>query len=798
MAAFHNGHIKVIRWLISSITQFPSKVEMTRYISQKRGDSDLVKRCKACMDIIMEEMSKHSIEANRAASSLLQEIDERKLQLNEKKLGKKLAATKKRERKKQQKMKEEEIKNEELAKEQEEKKVKKKNKKNKNKNKENEKTEDNSSKDEEKCESKESEPVVENKDDQKKSNKNNKKDVEKKSTNNKDQKSAKNNKNDRKKKEAANTEVNSKDKEDNPSSKKEDKASNEEIKISDKDSDKDHGIKTNLDLSTNTDTNQSLSVADTDNQDASNLDPSKFSPSSSNKQQEDDWKEVVRRQKKIIVPSNAISRVIGRAGCNIKLVRELSGAYIDIENQKNQQQQQQQIQNAQVDRQIIIKGSNESTKIASQLIQVLINDPEKDMNQILNQFGLTKPASFLLNQETPLKTVNVSSTKSTLPNALSDNNSVPSKQTTNTASLNLSKTAFVKEHQNSNNSNKTQFLKESTVSNSQLDKKDNPQQTSGQKTWNVSTDKQIDKSEETSSNELQSGTQAFGYFSPFDSMLGKVAQETIWSSKLNFANAAAAGLNVNSGGFSNANNNNSSLNNLLTNSDNSLNKQSKKTNEIKIDTLSKAPGYRGNLVLSPNFPYQQQLSNNSSLNQAISSNNFGPIGSMGVKSAPCTPPLSLTGVMNNPSFQTAQQAHSTSSTLNQNSSLFVNSLTSSPRKDSLNTSKLLNSPTKSFGNQISTNSSSFPTKINYPTTSITSNLQTNPDLYSPNSTSVSNPLTPTMQLNTNYPLTSNQSQSNFLPMPSSFSNSNLNITNQPNSNNPLGTNLQLQMSMCNY
>merc|ERR1719150_3472579 len=42
------------------------------------------------------------------------------------------------------------------------------------------------------------------------------------------------------------------------------------------------------------------------------------------------WKEVVRKSKKVSVPSNAISRVIGRGGFNINAIRELSGAHIEV------------------------------------------------------------------------------------------------------------------------------------------------------------------------------------------------------------------------------------------------------------------------------------------------------------------------------------------------------------------------------------------------------------------------------------------------------------------------------------
>ena len=40
------------------------------------------------------------------------------------------------------------------------------------------------------------------------------------------------------------------------------------------------------------------------------------------------------RSKKVNVPSNAISRVIGRGGNHINAIREVSGAHIEIDKQK--------------------------------------------------------------------------------------------------------------------------------------------------------------------------------------------------------------------------------------------------------------------------------------------------------------------------------------------------------------------------------------------------------------------------------------------------------------------------------
>lgn len=95
-----------------------------------------------------------------------------------------------------------------------------------------------------------------------------------------------------------------------------------------------------------------------------------------------EWKEVTRKQKRISVPSSAISRVIGRGGCNINAVREYSGAHIDVEKQKGQQS----------DRLVIIKGSVEATKNAHAMITALVNEPEKDLGEIIAELGLEEPA----------------------------------------------------------------------------------------------------------------------------------------------------------------------------------------------------------------------------------------------------------------------------------------------------------------------------------------------------------------------------------------------------------------------
>ena len=52
------------------------------------------------------------------------------------------------------------------------------------------------------------------------------------------------------------------------------------------------------------------------------------------KREQEGWKEVVRRSKKLVVPSNAVARIIGRQGVNLNAIRNFSGANIDIEKTK--------------------------------------------------------------------------------------------------------------------------------------------------------------------------------------------------------------------------------------------------------------------------------------------------------------------------------------------------------------------------------------------------------------------------------------------------------------------------------
>ncbi|XP_033224897.1 ankyrin repeat domain-containing protein 17-like isoform X3 [Belonocnema kinseyi] len=140
---------------------------------------------------------------------------------------------------------------------------------------------------------------------------------------------------------------------------------------------------------------------------------SSTSPKQAGKREEG-WKEVVRkgqsddsgrfmnsphRSKKVGVPPNAISRVIGRGGSNINAIRGTTGAHIEVEKQSK----------SQGERIITIKGSLDATKHAHALITALINNPDVDILQMLAKTKLALIASSTWDKTIP--TISASKTK---------------------------------------------------------------------------------------------------------------------------------------------------------------------------------------------------------------------------------------------------------------------------------------------------------------------------------------------------------------------------------------------------
>lgn len=98
MAAFRKGHVKVVKWMVKRVTQFPSDQEMTRYISTA-VDKDLLKKCHHCMEVIRAAKDHQAAEANKNAANLLDELDMEKIREDQKRA----AAARKREKKKRKK-----------------------------------------------------------------------------------------------------------------------------------------------------------------------------------------------------------------------------------------------------------------------------------------------------------------------------------------------------------------------------------------------------------------------------------------------------------------------------------------------------------------------------------------------------------------------------------------------------------------------------------------------------------------------------------------------------------------------
>ncbi len=139
--------------------------------------------------------------------------------------------------------------------------------------------------------------------------------------------------------------------------------------------------------------------------------------------------------KKIQVPVNAISRVIGRGGSNINAIRAATGAHIEVEKQGK----------TQGDRSITIKGVAEATKQAHFLISALVKDPEADILSMLprnNMSPANKPqiVSTSTIASTPSNVATVSE-KQTIT-AVSSTMTFTATTTTTTSSTPIANTSF--------------------------------------------------------------------------------------------------------------------------------------------------------------------------------------------------------------------------------------------------------------------------------------------------------------------------------------------------------------------
>ncbi|TMS17382.1 Ankyrin repeat and KH domain-containing protein 1 [Larimichthys crocea] len=123
---------------------------------------------------------------------------------------------------------------------------------------------------------------------------------------------------------------------------------------------------------------------------------------------EEGWKEVVRRSKKLSVPASVVSRIMGRGGCNITAIQDVTGAHIDVDKQKDKNGE----------RMITIRGGTESTRYAVQLINALIQDPAKELEDLIPRNHIRAPGSKTTSASFP-STTGTTSGSTTGPKALS-------------------------------------------------------------------------------------------------------------------------------------------------------------------------------------------------------------------------------------------------------------------------------------------------------------------------------------------------------------------------------------------
>ncbi|XP_076074995.1 ankyrin repeat and KH domain-containing protein 1-like isoform X3 [Mytilus galloprovincialis] len=413
MAAFRKGHVKVVKWMVKHVNQFPSDQELSRYISTVQ-DKELAKKCQQSMEIIVSAKDRQAAEANKIASILLEELDKER----ESQEKKRAVAAKKREKKRQKKKEKQE--------------------------KEKDPTTTKSSTPEPEIDIQEKDEVIDDiiddpirvappmatvtstigitlpignepKYTKASRNKNNRAETTVTAT-----ESKKNKKNRREKEKPLDVDVppvsicsvmtatptipikqtttNNSDN-NNKLKRKKDRSDvsiksgstgigdlddfgtlPEKLKISDREVEKLRKSveKTKISKLDNKHENQGKVNIEVVHQ--HKISPGLSSPKKGQKKEEG-WKEVMRKSKRVQVSSSAISRVIGRSGCNINAIREVSGAHIEVEKQKGNGGE----------RVITIKGPPEGTKQAHALIMALVSDPEKELNELIPKYTNKQP-----------------------------------------------------------------------------------------------------------------------------------------------------------------------------------------------------------------------------------------------------------------------------------------------------------------------------------------------------------------------------------------------------------------------
>uniref|UniRef100_A0A8C7DCM7 Ankyrin repeat and KH domain containing 1 n=1 Tax=Oncorhynchus kisutch TaxID=8019 RepID=A0A8C7DCM7_ONCKI len=408
MAAFRKGHVKVVQYLVKEVNQFPSDIECMRYIATI-ADKDLLKKCHQCMETIVKAKDQQAAEANKNASILLKELDLEKSREESKKQA--LAA--KREKRKEKRKKKKEEQKRKL--EEEEAKVKE---------------EDLELQDQDQDSSEDGDVPIDppsatttttigisatsstftNAFGKKRANV-----TTTPSTNRKNKKN--------KTKDSPSEPIILQDPQVALAQQKANKnkihgeprgggvpggSDSDNLDSTDCNSESSSGGKSQ-ELNYLPDLPSSSSSCSSSSRDDKitvsiskphhNSLPSSFrtislpviSPVSKmnltspkrGQKREEGWKEVVRRSKKLSVPASVVSRIMGRGGCNITAIQDVTGAHIDVDKQKDKNGE----------RMITIRGGTESTRHAVQLISALIQDPAKELEDLIPRNHIRAPGT---------------------------------------------------------------------------------------------------------------------------------------------------------------------------------------------------------------------------------------------------------------------------------------------------------------------------------------------------------------------------------------------------------------------
>ncbi|XP_075457815.1 ankyrin repeat and KH domain-containing protein 1 isoform X4 [Ascaphus truei] len=432
MSAFRKGHLKVVQFLVKEVNQFPSDIECMRYIATIT-DKDLLKKCHQCMETIVKAKDQQAAEANKNASILLKELDLEKSREESRKQA--LAAKREKRKEKRKKKKEEQKKkledDDEEDEEEEEKPLE---------------IFDLQDEEENDIEVEEDVPIeppsatttttigisatsatFTNVFGKKRANVVTTPSTNRKNKKNKTKDTSPNNMQiimqdqhmSLALQKADTNKINGEPRGGGASGNSDsDTLDNNDCNSESSTSDKGHELSCSSDLSSSGEhlyaslllhhheekTSMSTSKIPTRLENevhhsplssyktfsgpiASPIGKLNLSSPKRGQKREDGWKEVVRRSKKLSVPASVVSRIMGRGGCNITAIQDVTGAHIDVDKQKDKNGE----------RMITIRGGTESTRYAVQLINALIQDPAKELEDLIPRNHIRHPINAKIN-----------------------------------------------------------------------------------------------------------------------------------------------------------------------------------------------------------------------------------------------------------------------------------------------------------------------------------------------------------------------------------------------------------------